>query len=254
MAIAHEEEQTGIPEWVVTFGDMMTLLLTFFVLLFSMSEIKQEQSIALIESLHRQFGNETASFSLLPGRFPPSTSALNRLPSLGRARRMNTMNGGDKVRAPVGDYPRVTAIRPAQHSTQGGAVWFEEGRSQLAVDQRRTLRAIAEMIGGKPQKIEIRGHTSSRPLAPSSPYAQHWDLAYARCLNVMQCLIQHGVNPKRIRIGVAAENEPLHAGYDEQLRKRNARVEVYLLDTLTEELDPAKPQRPNRDTTSNSPS
>jgi chemotaxis protein MotB len=253
MAIVEEEEQAGVAEWVVTFGDMMTLLLTFFVLLFSMSEIKQEQSVALIESLHRQFGNETASLSLMPGRLPPSNSELNRLPSLGRASRMNTMNGGDKVRAPVGDYPRVTAIRPSEDSTQGGLVYFEEGSSQLTKEQRKTLRTIAGLIDGKPQKIEIRGHTSSRPLPLDSPYANHWDLAYARCVEVSQCLIQQGVNPKRIRIAVAAEHEPLHVGYDASLRKRNARVEVSLLDTLTEDLDPAKAPGPNRDLIEGSP-
>ena len=73
MAAVQEEEQAGIPEWVVTFGDMMTLLLTFFVLLFSMSELKQDQSIALIESLRRQFGNETSPQSMMPGRFPATT-------------------------------------------------------------------------------------------------------------------------------------------------------------------------------------
>ena len=245
MAIVEEEQQGGIAEWVVTFGDMMTLLLTFFVLLFSMSELKQDQSIALIESLRRQFGNETAPLSMMPGRFPASNSALNRLPSLGRARRMNTMSGGDKVQAPVGDYPRVTSIRPADDSTQGGVIYFEEGSSQLSQEERKKLRMIAGLIGGKPQKIEVRGHTSSRPLRPNSPHPNHWDLAYGRCVQVVRCLIQEGVNPKRIRIGVAAEHEPLHVGYDEQLRKRNARVEVYLLDTLTEELDPAKPQEPN---------
>ncbi len=247
MAIVEEQEQAGIGEWVVTFGDMMTLLLTFFVLLFSMSELKQDQSIALIESLHRQFGNQTASFSLMPGRLPPSNSELNRLPSLGRAERKHTMNGGDKVRAPVGDYPRVAAIRPGEDCTQGGVVYFDEGSSQLTRQERKTLQTIARLLGGKPQKIEIRGHTSSRPLDPSSPYPNHWDLAYARCVEVMRCLIREGVNPKRIRIGVAAEHEPLHVGYDELLRKRNARVEVYLLDALAEELDPAKPQETNTD-------
>jgi chemotaxis protein MotB len=253
MAIVDQEEQAGIAEWVVTFGDMMTLLLTFFVLLFSMSELKQDQSIALIESLRRQFGNETAPLSMMPGRFPASNSALNRLPSLGRASRMNTMNGGDKVQAPVGDYPRVMAIRPAEDSTQGGVVYFDEGSSQLAQAQRNTLRTVAGLIGGKPQKIEIRGHTSSRPLRPDSPYSNHWDLAYARCVKIMQCLIQHGVNPKRIRIGVAAEHEPLHLGYDELLRKKNARVEVFLLDTLTEELQPAEPQQQNTNVTEGLP-
>ena len=253
MAAVQEEEQAGIPEWVVTFGDMMTLLLTFFVLLFSMSELKQDQSIALIESLRRQFGNETSPQSMMPGRFPASKSALNRLPSLGRARRLDTLRGGDKVRAPVGDHPRVTYIRPADESARGGVIDFEEGSSQLAPSQRDKLRMIAGIIGGKPQKIEVRGHTSSRPLHPGSPFATHWDLAYARCVQVMQRLIQEGVNPKRIRISVAAEYEPLHLGYDDELRKRNARVEVYLLDTLTEELDPAKPQETSTHRTRRTP-
>ena len=236
MAIVEEEEQAGIPEWVVTFGDMMTLLLTFFVLLFSMSEIKQEEGMALLESLRRQFGNETACLSLMPGRFPATSSALNKLASLGRARRMNTMNGGDKVQAPVGDFARVMAIRPSDDSTQGGVVYFEEGNSQLTEQQRRTLQAIAQTVGGKPQKIQIRGHTSTRPLGSGSPYRNHWDLAYARCFKVMQFLVQLGINPKRVRIEVAGENEPLHTGYDELLRKKNARVEVFMLDKLTEEL------------------
>jgi chemotaxis protein MotB len=232
-----EEEKAGIPEWVVTFGDMMSLLLTFFVLLFSMSELKQEQSMALIESLRRQFGNETTNLSLMPGRFPATTSALNRLPSLGRARRQDTMSGGDKVRAPVGDYPRVTTIRPSDEATQGGVVYFEEGNSRLTQEHRKTLRAIVQMIGGKPQKIEIRGHTSTRPLSTDSAYRTHWDLAYARCYKVMEHLVQLGISPKRIRIGVAGENEPVHLGYDELLRKRNARVEIFMLDKLTEDLE-----------------
>jgi len=237
MAMIEEEQEAGIAEWVVTFGDMMTLLLTFFVLLFSMSEIKQDQSMALIESLRRQFGNETASLSLMPGNFPPTTAALNRLPSLGRARRMHTMNGGDRVRAPVGDYARVATIRPADDSTQGGVVYFDEGSSQLTQEHQRTLQTIADVIRGKPQRIEIRGHTSARPLAPDSPYRSHWDLAYARCVKVMEALVELGINPKRLRIAVAADKEPIHTGYDELLRKKNARVEIFMVDKLTQDLD-----------------
>ncbi len=252
MAI-EEEAEAGIAEWVVTFGDMMSLLLTFFVLLFSMSEIKQEESIALIESLRRQFGNETAALSLMPGRLPATTSALNRLPSLGRAKRQNTMNGGDKVQAPVGDHPRVAAIRPSDDSTQGGVLFFEEGSSRLTEKYRKTLQAIARVIGGKPQKIEIRGHTSTRPLGLGSPYRNHWDLAYARCSKVMDYLVQLGVDPKRIQLGVAGDSEPLHLGYDEMLRKKNARVEIFMLDTLTEDLEGTETGRQKPGTTEDTP-
>jgi chemotaxis protein MotB len=252
MAAGEEEQEAGIPEWVVTFGDMMSLLLTFFVMLVSMSEIKQEQSMALVESLRRQFGYNRSPLSLMPGRFSPTPSSLNKLPSLGRARRMDTMKGGDKVKAPQGDYARVMAIRPSDDSTLGGVIYFEEGSAELTDSHKETLRQAAPAISGKPQKIEIRGHTSSRPLEPDSPYRDHFDLGYARCSKVREVLVRLGVNPKRISMRVAGPNEPIHTGYDPLLRKRNARVEVFLLDEMAEDLPaagktlkkPANPESP----------
>jgi chemotaxis protein MotB len=236
MAIPDDEQQGGAPEWIVTFSDLMSLLLTFFVMLVSMSEIKQEQTMALIQSLRRQFGHSRANLSLVPGRFTPTGAALNRLTSLGRARRMHSMNGGDKVQAPVGDYPRVMAIRPSDESTLGGVIYFEEGRGELTDEHQKTLRQTAAVIRGKPQKIEIWGHTSSRPLRRDSAYQDHWELAYARAVKVMEFLVALGIDPRRIRIGLAAENEPVHEGYDELLRKKNARVEVLMSDRFAEGL------------------
>jgi chemotaxis protein MotB len=233
MAMAEEEEQAGIPEWVVTFGDMMSLLLTFFIMLVSLSEIKQkEQYQAMAESFRRRFGHETAALSMMPGRSKPRNARLAKLAVLGRARRADTLRGGDKVKAPVGDYPRVQAIRQAEQATRGGVVYFEEGHADLSEQHKRILQATAQVIGGKPQKVEIRGHTSSRPLASDSPYQDHWDLAYRRCRNVMQFLVKLGIDPQRLRISVAAHNEPLHDGTDPQLQKENPRVEVFMLNEL----------------------
>jgi chemotaxis protein MotB len=240
MVPVEEPPSGGAPEWVVTYGDMMSLLLTFFVLLFSMSEIKQDQSMALLEALRKQFGDAAAMVSPVPGRMPPLNSAMRTLTSMGRARRLSTMNGGDKVRAPVGDNPRVWAIRPSGDSTLGGTVYFPQGSATLSDEDKQTLRQAAEIIAGKPQKIEIRGHTATGPLRPGSPYRSHWDLAYARCVAVMDCLVQLGVDPERIRIGVAADNEPVATGPDPALRKQNDRVEVLMLDELTEGLKPTK--------------
>jgi len=235
-ACEKQDSGGGVPEWVVTFGDMMSLLLTFFVLLFSMSEIKQEESLALMESLRRQFGHDTAVISPVPGRAPPLNSGMRTLAAMGRARRLSTMNGGDKVRAPVGDYPRVMAVRLSGDETLGGVVRFPEGSAELGDEQKETLRQAAEIILGKPQKVEIRGHTSNRPLDRGSPYRTHWDLAYARCLAVMDCLVALDVDPERILLTVAASNEPAHVGPDPAKRRQNARVEVLLLDELADQL------------------
>jgi chemotaxis protein MotB len=246
MADLPEEQSGDIPEWVVTFGDMMSLLLTFFVLLYSMSEIKEEQRQALLESLRQQFGHQASVFNPVPGRSVPLKSSLALLSSMGRARRADTLRGGDKVRAPVGDYPPLRVARVGKEATTSGVVYFEVGRTTLSREERQVLENVAALIRGKPQKIEIRGHTTTRPLAPGSPHRSHWDLAYARCSRVVDFLVEQGVDPKRLRIGLAAANEPIHVEADPALEKENARVEILMLDELTEELEGTPEEKKRR--------
>ncbi|NLS97396.1 MAG: OmpA family protein [Planctomycetaceae bacterium] len=236
MALKIEQDEPGVPEWVVTFGDMMSLLLTFFVLLFSMSEIKQEHSQAIVQSLRQRFGHENSIAAMVPGPVSPMNSAIARLASMGRAQRMNTMNGGDKVKAPVGDHARVRAIRPADETTLGGLIEFPEGEGDLSAEAIKTIEATAAIVKGKPQKIEVRGHTTARPLPPESPYCNHWDLAYARAFLVRQQLVKCGVEEQRLRISIAAENEPQSISPVEEERRKNARVEILMLDELTKDL------------------
>ena len=78
MAVEEEEGGGGdIPEWVVTFGDMMSLLLTFFIMLVSMSEIKQEERFqAMVESFREQFGHDRSVESLIPGQIRARNHSL----------------------------------------------------------------------------------------------------------------------------------------------------------------------------------
>ncbi|MEQ8837538.1 MAG: flagellar motor protein MotB, partial [Lacipirellulaceae bacterium] len=90
-----EEPEPGIPEWVVTFGDMMSLLLTFFIMLVSMSEIKEdEQYQAMVESIREQFGHDMSQASLAPGEIRPRTAQNPSLSEMGRAKKKDTKSGG----------------------------------------------------------------------------------------------------------------------------------------------------------------
>ncbi len=250
MAILQEEEQAGVPDWVVTFGDMMSLLLTFFILLFSMSEVKQEESAALIDAMRNQFGIGDAALPLMPSRALPINSAIARLASRGRAERIGAINAGDKVKAPEGDQRRVRAIRPGDDSLQGGVVDFPESSGELTAEAIKAIEAAAAVVKGKPQKIEVRGHTSNKPLEPDSPYRNQWDLAYARAFKVKQELIRLGVKENRIRLAIAAENEPRNISPSEQWRRQNARVEIFLLNELTKDLEGTAEERRQRYSTS----
>ena len=92
MAIEEEEDDPGIPEWVVTFGDMMSLLLTFFIMLVSMSELKEEERFqAMLESMRRQFGHDSAMAAAIPGGITRKPTRRWRLsPPASRARSAKT--------------------------------------------------------------------------------------------------------------------------------------------------------------------
>ncbi len=234
--------------WVLTYGDMMSLLLTFFILLVSMSEIRTERKFqAMIESLRRRFGHDLTIISPIPGPVRPhqNTTKLSQVAAMGRARRLDTMNGGDRVRAPVGDHARVQLVRSGGDRTLGGRVVFSEGKADLSAEDRRRLQAIAKELQGKPQKVEIRGHTTPKPLPPDSPFRDHWDLAYARCHATMEFLVKDlEINRKRITIGIAADNEPIEKGEDPEKLKENARVEVFMLSELAEGMSPGSATNP----------
>ena len=103
--------------------------------------------------------------------------------------------------------------------------------------QKEPLRAQAMEIRGKPQKIEIRGHTSMRPAGKGTPYRDHWDLAYERCRVTMQFLVQQDIDPRRIRLAVAGANERIHVGMERERLQKNARVEIHVLDELVADLE-----------------
>jgi chemotaxis protein MotB len=238
MAIEEDSDKAGAPEWLLTYGDMMSLLLTFFIMLAGMSSIKQvEKYQAIADSMRRQFGHEATVFSAVPGDVTFLNSPFRFLASLGRAKRKDTADGGTYAKAIAGDNPFVQTIRPGKDSIVGGVIYFPEDSAELTEDNKRSLRAIIPQIIGKPQKIEIRGHTSRRPVDADGIVRDHWDLAYQRCYNTMQYLIEQGIERERIRLGAAAANEPLDSGIDPELRKRNARVEVLLWDERIDDLN-----------------
>lgn len=240
MAIEEEaDEGGGIPEWVVTFGDMMSLLLTFFIMLVSLSEIKQEEQYqALVESIREQFGHDASISALVPGNSKPRNSAIANMASMGRARRYNMMRGGDKVQAPVGDHPRVRIVRPGTRTVVGSVFTFDGDSIALTQQHKIDLQVLAGDLGGKPQKVEVRGHTSGGPLPSDAPYADHWDLAYRRAKAVAAFLIDDlGIDAQRVRIAVAGPNEPCTLAVDPELQKLNDRVEVYMLDEVSDDLN-----------------
>ncbi|MGB0759994.1 MAG: OmpA/MotB family protein [Rubripirellula sp.] len=226
-----EPEEMGIPEWVVTFGDMMSLLLTFFIMLVSLSEIKDDETYQkLVDSVQREFGYSRSSESLSPGKKRPRKTEFTPLATTGRAKRKDTTKGGVPVKAPSGEEPRVRIVRPGQLTAVGSVIFFKIGKASLTPAARSEIKQLADKLRGKPQKIEIRGHVS--PV-----YANRVDdtkltiqLGFERALNVRQALVnEEGINPARCRVASVGDNEPVDTSASGDSSIPNPRVEVFML-------------------------
>jgi len=232
-----------IPEWVVTFGDMMSLLLTFFIMLVSMSEIKSEDKYqALVDSMRQQFGHSKAMDSLAPGDVKPRTSEYSVLSTMGRARKKNTAKGGTPDKSPTGEEPSVRIIRPGQITAIGSVIFFAAASTDLDSAAKKDLDLTAEQLLGKPQKIELRGHCCAEVTARTAGTDMGLTIAFQRSVTVMQYLSKkHGIPASRFRISTAGDSEPVAVG-DTNSARRNSRVELFLLDETVASLRGDAPQ------------
>jgi len=223
-----------IPEWVVTFGDMMSLLLTFFIMLVSMSEIKQETKYqALVDSMRKQFGYDRAQESMSPGETKPRTSQFSVMSTTGRAKKKDTSKGGVPEKAPVGEDPHVRIVRPGKMTAIGSVIFFEVASAELDDRAKRDLDLTAEQLRGKPQKIEVRGHTTPELAARTAGTLKAMTLGYERAVATMRYLVEvKNLPPERFRLSSAGDSE--HAAMGVSGGRDLPRVEVFLLDESSE--------------------
>ncbi len=246
-----EPEEMGIPEWVVTFGDMMSLLLTFFIMLVSLSEIKEEETFqAMTDSIQRSFGYEKTFEALSPGESRPRTTAMASLATTGRSKKKDTHKGGAPDKAPTGEDPRVRVVRPGQTTAVGSVIFFEVGSEQLTPEARVDLDKTAEMLRGKPQKIEVRGHVSAKYAARTEGSEEAVMLSFRRAAAVRKYLVdKSGLEPERFRVSSAGASEPMQTTGESAAIARNPRVEVFLLDETVQDLNGTPDERESQTVT-----
>lgn len=225
----------GVPEWVVTYGDMMSLLLTFFIMLVSLSEVVNDEKYrAILESIQNYTGYRTGPISP-PGKYFPMNSLVEQMSLLGAyTDSPEKGRGGIKTRSLTGDDVRVYRTREGIPLRVGKQLLYHQTQIKLDKRQKKKLDEIIPELAGKPNKIELRSHTSTKPLPADSPVHDKLVLTYDRGRQAMMYLINKGIAPKRIRITAAADYEPPLQNGDEKSEQMD-RMDVLLLDAFVED-------------------
>ena len=225
----------GVPEWVVTYGDMMSLLLTFFIMLVSLSEVVAEKKYrAILESLEQYIGYQTASVSPPGTNFPVNSMAAQLEAKLGSFTNKDRGHGGVKTQSTQGPDLRVLRTREGSAHRVGKRIPFAPHDATLAEAAKLQLTAIARTLAGKPNKIEIRAHASPGPVPSDFGYQNKTVLTYHRARNVLRFLEKQGIAHGRLRITAVSDAEPLSKTGDQRSRQLD-RAEVFISDAFVSE-------------------
>jgi len=230
-----DKKQEGAPSWMVTYGDMMSLLLCFFVMLVAMSEIKADERFEqVMQSLREAFGYE-GGIGAVPTEEPPQLSLLQRLESIVIPRQVKEIGDSDEDGI-EGRVYRVTQVREGLEITVGGRISFNRFSAELKPAADALIAQLADKIRGHTTKIEVRGHTTREPLPEDSQFKDRKDLSYHRAKVVAAALTKHGVDGRRIRVTACGATEPLVAqAYTERRRAANRRVGIVVTESVVSE-------------------
>jgi len=223
-----------LPAWLAAFGDLMSLLLCFFVLLLSMSSMDAKKISEAIGSL-------SGAMSVLEGGTQTEISKKRMLESTPIDTQDETSEAVNRVQQAAGDANEM------MEQSQGPAITVEEAQEGFVIelpaallfktgsatienqDALLFLKRIALIIEELPNEMEVsvQGHTDEGLPGPSSPFKDNWELSTARAISVLHELLLDGVEPSRISASGYAEFKPVASNATKSGREKNRRVELH---------------------------
>lgn len=238
MAKEKKEPEKPSTAWQGTYGDMITLMLCFFVMLYNPSEVDVTQLATITQSLQM---NETESvnggMSLSTGKLSDLGNTINSLPAIEKGKSL----GLAKKKAVSLFAPDIKSNKITITSDERGLVislaadnFFAEGSADLNIEETRdTLLRLSDFFKDpelKNRRFRIEGHTDNTPVSENSKFLSNWELSAARSMNVLHYLADYGVDENRFSIAGYADTRPKFSNDTPEGRAYNRRVDIIILD------------------------
>ena len=227
-----------LPEWLASFGDLMSLLLCFFVLLLSMATMDAKKMEAAIGSL-------AGALSVLDGGARPDNQLEKELdPENTRTKRPKSQKGTQsELSATVKKINELLRASGApeitmEESEDGfivrlpAAMLFDKDSTKISgEDAKLFLKRIGMIIAKMPNEVktDIIGYTDNTNPSKDSIYKNNWQLSTARALSVLEELVSDGVPQERLITSGRASFDPIASNSTDEGRAKNNRVEIHFV-------------------------
>lgn len=232
MARRKKEEPAGpaAPLWCLSYGDLVTNLLVFFVLLFAFSEIDKSKYVQIADSLRGALGGTggvlNSGMAIMEDHGGEQSPAfiVNEFQEI--IEKLNESLGDDSE----------SSINVEIYTNERGLVisfkeklFFDIGKASLRPAAVEALLQVGETLKTDNHKIRVEGHTCDLPIN-TPQYPSNWELSTARAINVTRFLIERvKLDPSRLSVAGYGQYRPFVENLNELNRARNRRVDIVLL-------------------------
>ncbi|MCJ2163814.1 MULTISPECIES: flagellar motor protein MotB [unclassified Pseudodesulfovibrio] len=225
----------GLPPWMATFADMVTLLLCFFVLLLSFAEQSEEKYRDALGSLKGAFGvREVRAVSEDMAQFNTSATVKELAASISHDERlllgvvMRLKSLLEEVDVKMMEGAGVSADRDGVVFSASSAALFYPGTADLKPEASELLDRVIKVLKDYKLNIVVRGHTDDTHIS-TKKYPSNWELSASRAAVALDYIInQGGIEINRAKAVGYADTRPSVPNDSEENRLKNQRVEFYL--------------------------
>jgi chemotaxis protein MotB len=260
-----EEEHENHERWLITYADMITLLMVLFIVLFAISQVDQQRFIMLKEGMAAGFGQNASPFQgaeavmpedgtqpILPGN--PMSSEAERPAEIEQVSRSVAAEEDleDRYARAVAEVERLDGLRRRidealeKHGLRQDVrmkidsrgltislvsrhIVFAPDVADLTPRGRRVLDVVAPILDEIPDSLDIDGHTNQEQVKPRY-YATDWDLSSARAVTVLRYLEERrGIEGSRLSAVAFGHEKPLIDPADPRAKVLNKRVDVVVV-------------------------
>lgn len=258
------EEHANHERWMISYADMLTLLLALFIVMFAISKVDAAKFDTFADGAAEAFGQANVALQgkvgindgsngILKDQEPNKDSTnpadvgiLARQALAERQARERAMNAQlqklAKVRDQIARHLQRRGLKDAvqmQLDERGlvvnivtDKVLFDSGEAALRKDGVAVLGAIAPAIKNLPNRVTVEGHTDNVPI--SGRYPSNWELSTARATTVLRELHTDGLAATRSSASGYADTKPLMSNTSAARRQRNRRVAIVVLPLITQ--------------------
>lgn len=218
--------------WLLTYCDLITLLLAFFILMYAMSTADVQKFARLAASMQKAFNvgvlQGQTDFTIVDQGGPTMTTIAQALAQEDFEFISEEMMNFAREEG-LGDRIEVTMRREGIAISLSDRALFASGRAELGTQSKRTLSKVGEILNRIPNEVRVEGHTDDVP-TNNPEYPTNWELSTARSLAVVRYFIDEAmIPPARLSVAGYSEYRPVAENSSPENRAKNRRCDILII-------------------------